>query len=150
VESIQHSSSNDASIVDSNMSYARRVAKYIVESGRIFEDLDISFPFGQVDLFKRVSEACKELGLQPVQGARVLAEFMEADVIETIVAKGSRKMRFRWKIGSLHEHFGASISSKLEPQFEFTESDMGLNDCDGSTRPPFKGAKLGVVAERKF
>lgn len=150
IESIKHSSSSDPSIVLSNMSWARRVAKHIIEDGRIFEDLDISFPFTVSDLFKRVGEVCKELGMRDVQGARVLAEFDDAGVLEKVVVQGQKKLRFTHKIGSLTDIFGAAISTPLDTRFEFKETDYGENDCDGSTRPPWKGARPGVVASTRF
>lgn len=150
IESIKLSSSNDPSIVDSNMSYARRIAKWIIEDGRIYEDLDISFPFTSSDIFKRVGEVCKEMGLQPVQGQRVLNEYIEADVVEQVNIKGARKFRFRWKIASLHERFGESISSALEARYEFTEEDYGINENDGTKRLPWRGQAKGVVQSHKF
>src|SRR5262249_6770174 len=58
VEDTSISSSNDARIVESNMSYARRVAKFIIEEGRIWEDLDISAPFTLAEFQKRVNDTC--------------------------------------------------------------------------------------------
>jgi hypothetical protein len=151
LESIRHSSSADAHIVLSNMSWARRIAKYIIEDGRIYEDLDITYPFTLPDFNKRVGEVCKELGMRDVQGARVLAEFQEAGVIEPIAIKGQRKLRFTHKIGELTERFGHAISVPLDARFEFNaEKDFGRNDCDESTRPVWKGQKPGVVAGSKF
>lgn len=145
VESIKHSSSNDAQIVVANMNWARRIAKHIIEDGRIFDDLDISFPFTVSDLNRRVAEVSQELGMRNVQGSRVLAEFENAGVIEKIVTGGMRKLRFTHKIGSLTELFGEAINAPMEPKFVFdAEKDYGRNDCDGSTRPAWKGAK-GIV-----
>lgn len=151
IESIKLSSSNDAQIVIGNMNWARRIAKYIVEDGRIFEDLDISFPFNASDLNKRVSEVSLELGMRNVQGARVMAEFENADLLERIVVQGMNKLRFKYKLGQLTEAFGAAISAPMESRFVFdAEKDFGPNTCDGSTRPPWRGAKKGIVAESKF
>lgn len=150
VESITHSSSTDPSIVVANMSWPRRIAKYIIEDGRIYEDLDITFPFAQPDLYRRVAEVCKELGLASVQGARVLQEFEAAGLIEKIVVQGQRKFRFKYKIGTLTEKYGEAISLELEPRFEFTEEDFGPNECDGSERIPWRGNKRGVVASALF
>jgi len=150
VESIKYSSSNDASIVMSNMNWARRIAKHIVEDGRIFEDLDITYPFTVNDLNRRVGELCIEMGMRGVQGSRVMAEFQQAGVLETVVTHGQKKLRFTHKLGSLVELISAAFGVKLEPHFVFDEKDMGPNDCDGSTRPSWKGSRKGVVQESKF
>lgn len=149
IESIKYSSSTESHIVLSNMNWARRVAKHIIEDGRIHEDLDISYPFTPPELFRRVGEVCRELGMPNVQGARILAEFDEAGLIEKVVCGGQRKMRFVCKIGELNKRYGETIGAPLEERFVFdAERDFGPNDCDGSKRPPWLGAKVGVVAGR--
>lgn len=151
LESIRYSSSGDATIVLSNMSWARRIAKYIIEDGRIYEDLDITYPFTLPDFNKRVVEVCRELGMQNVQGARVLAEYQDAGIIEPVAIKGQRKLRFTHKIGSLTDLFGKAISAPLDARFEFdAEADFGRNECDETTRPPWKGQKPGIVAGSRF
>jgi hypothetical protein len=145
VETIRHSSSTDAQIVLSNMTWSRRIAKYIIEDGRIHEDLDLTYPFTVSDLNKRVTEVSLELGLRNVQGARVLAEFEQAGVIEKVTLGGQRKLRFINKLGTTTDLFGAAISATLEPRFEFDkDADYGKNDCDGTTRPMWRGSKGGV------
>lgn len=148
IESIKHSSSGDSQIVLSNMNWARRVAKYIIEDGRIFEDLDITYPFAVSDLNKRVSEVSLELGLRNVQGTRVLAEFEAAGVLEKVVVKGQRFLRFTHKIATLTDMFGKAINAPMEAKFVFEPSDEGANDCDGSTRPRWKGARRGIVESK--
>lgn len=149
IESIKFSSSGDAKLVVSNMSWPRRIAKHIIEDGRIFEDMDISWPFFVTDLNKRVYEVGLELGLRNVQGSRVLAEFESAGVIEKFVTNGQRKLRFTHKIGSLTQIFSEAINAPLDSRFEFTDKDFGQNDCDGTKPIPWKGNKRGVVAEAK-
>jgi hypothetical protein len=149
IESIKYSSSGDASIVLSNMGWARRVAKHIIEDARVFEDLDITFPFTINDLNKRVAEVTRELGMSNIQGARVLAEYQSAGVIESIVIGGQKKLRFTHKIATLSKLYGDAISVPLEARYVFTEQDEGKNECDGSTRPVWKGAKKSVVAGYK-
>lgn len=148
IESIKHSSSTDEAIVMAGMNWARKIAKYIIEEGRIIEDMAIEYPFTPADLNRRVLELQHELGMRNVQGARVLAEFEQAGVIERVVVKGAKKLRFTHKIGTLTELFGAAISVKLQPQFEFNEDDYGLNDADGSRPLRWKGTRKGVVEER--
>jgi hypothetical protein len=150
VESIKHSSSTDSVIVTANMTWSRRIARFIIEEGRIFEDLDITYPFTASDLNRRVSEVGTELGLRNVQSARVISEFEQADVIEKVVVGGAKKLRFKHKLGTLTEAFGAAIGVELESHFILDKNkDYGPNDCDGSTRPPWKGNKRGVVQEAK-
>lgn len=149
IESIKHSSSSDALIVLNNMNYARRIAKAIIEEGRIFEDLDITYPFTLPDVNKKIAEVTMEMGLRNVQAARVMAEFEQAGVVERVAIGGQRKIRFTLKLGSLTDRFSAHIEAPMEPRFEFTESDYGPNECDGSTRPKWRGSKQGVVAEAK-
>lgn len=151
VESIRHSSSGDAQIVMSNMNWARRIAKHIIEDGRIFEDLDITYPFTVSDLNRRVYEASQELGLRNVQGARVLAEFEHAGVLEKITVQGMRKLRFTQKLGSLTTAFGEAIGAPMESRYVLDpEKDFGKNECDGSTRPAWRGQKPGIVAGSMF
>lgn len=150
VESIRHSSSTDTEIVLSNMGWPRRIAKFLIEDGRIYEDLDITYPFTVGDFNKRVAEVGIEMGLRGVQGQRVLAEFQSAGLVEPVVVHGQRKIRFKFKLGTLTEAAAVSFGVVMEPRFVFTEKDMGENTCDGSTRPPWRGNKMGVVQEAKF
>jgi hypothetical protein len=128
LENTNLSSSADSEIVASNMSWARRIAKYIIEDGRIVEDQDITMPFTLQDLGKRVSEVCKDLGMSSVHGQRVMAEFKETDLLEPYSEAGRNYWRFRWKLGTLTEKYGQAISVVLEPRFQFTDDDKGPND----------------------
>jgi hypothetical protein len=139
IENTENSAATDNDIVSSNMSYARRVAKFIVEDGRIVEDSDISMPFNVSDINKRVTEVCKDMGIMPVQGARVLAEFREAGLIEPHVENGRNMMRFKYKIATLTEKFGLTISATMEPRFQFTEDDSGDNNTTLASPKGWKG-----------
>jgi hypothetical protein len=139
VESIDYSSSNDSDIIASNMSWSRRVAKYIIEDGRIHEDLDITYPWTQADLNKRVVDVCRELGMQPINGMRVLTEYKDAGILETHVEDGRNYLRFTDRIGSLHQKFGHAISVVMEPRFQFAPDDYGKNECTAKDRPLWRG-----------
>lgn len=139
IEDTKFSSSADNDIISSNMSWARKVAKYIIEEGRIVEDCDISMPFAPGDLNKKVSEVCKEIGMLPVQGSRVLTEFKDAGVIEPYIENSRNMLRFKYKIGTLTEAFGRAISVTMEPRFQFTEEDMGDNDTTIAAPKGYKG-----------
>jgi hypothetical protein len=143
VESIKHSASTDEAIVTANMGWARRIAKAMIEDARVFEDLDISFPFTMAELSRRVGELAKEMSMNNVQPARVLNEFEQADVLEKIVVPGGiRKMRFKYKYGTLLDAFGEAIGAKLERNYEIdAEKDTGPNDNDGTKMTPWRGAK---------
>jgi hypothetical protein len=147
VESVEHSSSLDSEIIASNMSWARRVAKHIIEDGRIYEDLDLSYPFTISDLNRRVIEVCKELGFQPISGQRVLTEFLEADLIEDYFEKGRNYKRFIHKLGTATEMFGNAASAKMEPLFGYGEDDMGRNVTTLEDRPPWKGVNSRLMAK---
>lgn len=151
LESIKDSSSADHNVVLSNMGWPRRIAKYIIEDGRIHDDLDISFPFTVPELFKRVRDACQELGMRDVQGVRVMQEFEDAGVLEKVTIQSQKKLRFKYKHGTLLEVFGKVIGVALEQRFELdAEKDYGENDNDGSKRIVWKGSKLGIVAGSRF
>jgi hypothetical protein len=147
VESIDHSASNDSDIIASNMSWARRVAKYIIEDGRIHEDLDLSFPWVPADLNRRVVEVCRELGMQPINGMRVMTEFKDAGIIETYTEEGRNYIRFTDKIATIHDKFGAAISVVMEPRFQFTADDHGKNECTIKLRPLWKGRKETIYGK---
>lgn len=147
VESINYSSSNDSDIIASNMSWSRRVAKYIIEDGRIHEDLDISFPWSPADLNRRVVEVCRELGMQPINGIRVMTEFKEAGLLETYVEDGRNYLRFTDRIATIHEKFGTAISVVMEPRFQFKDTDYGKNDCTVKDRPLWKGKRETIYGK---
>lgn len=151
VESIKFSSSSDAAIVMNNMGWPRRIAKHILEDGRIHEDLDITFPFTISDLNRRVADVTKELGMSNVQAARVLHEFQAADLIEPVVVGGQRKMRFKYRLGTILKVYGSTISVPLEERYVLDpDKDFGENDCDGSKRPLWKGSRPGIVQASQF
>jgi Family of unknown function (DUF5906) len=139
IETTVGSASEDSDIVSSNMSWARRVAKYIIEDGRIHEDADISTPFNASHLNNRVNAICAELGMRGVQGQRVLDEFIDTGLLERHAENGKIYWRFRHKIGTLTAAFGDTISVTMEPRYEFTEADMGLNESTLASPLPWKG-----------
>ena len=147
LENTNLSSSADSDIVASNMSWARRIAKYIIEDGKIIEDSDISMPFTYQDLNKRVVETCKELGMGSVHGQRVLAEFREADLLEPHTENGRNYMRFKWKLGTLTEKYGLAISVVMEPRFQFTDADMGENDTTIANPKNWRGLNMRIFGK---
>lgn len=151
IESLEYSSSNDPEIVESNMSWPRRIAKYIIEDGRVFEELDITTPFMLPDLYKRVTDVCTEMGFSRVQGSRVHAEFKALGLIEEREVGGKNMLIFTHKIGSLHELFGAGAGVHMEPRFTFdAEKDYGPNDWAEKDRRMWRGGKQSVVAASRI
>jgi hypothetical protein len=139
VENVARSSGTDQHIVESNMAYPRRVAKHIVEEGRIWEDLDICAPFTMVEFNKRVSDSCASMGIRFVQPRYVFDEFMSAGVLEKWVNNGSKFWRFKYKIGTLSEMLGTAFGVTLESRFEFTAEDFGENTGDFVGAKPWRG-----------
>lgn len=140
IESIRHSSSTDSVIVEANLSWSRRVAKFILEEGRIFEDLSIEFPFTPADLNRRVNEVAKEMGLRSVQGQRVLSDFEEAGIISRY-SEGPRKLwRFTHKLGTTMDVYEKATGLKLHPQFEIGDDDVGPNETTTKDRLPWRGS----------
>lgn len=144
IENIEFSSSADNDIVASNMSWARRVAKYIIEDGRILEDSDLTMPFSMPDLNKRIVEVCKELGMLPVQAVRVLGEFKDAQLIESHVENSRNLLRFKYRLGTVTEMYGQAISVVMEPRFQFTDDDFGDNDTTLASPKSWKGLNRRV------
>lgn len=147
IEDTTHSSAADADIISNNMSWARRVAKYIIEDARIIEDSDISMPFTMTDLNKRVGEVAAELGMRSVQGQRVLSEFKDAGLLATHIENGRVMLRFKYKVATLTEKFSDAISVKLEPRFEYDESDVGENDTTLASPKGWRGLNRRVFGK---
>ena len=140
IEDNSISSATDAHIVESNMSHPKRVAKYIIEQGRIWEDMDISAPFTKDELFKRINDSCDLTGVKLRNREDVISEFRSADLLEFYIHAGTRMYRFKWKIGTLTEMFSEHIGAKLEPRFDFTADDFGENKCEFGEAKPWRGS----------
>jgi len=141
VESIKYSSSNDPIVVVGNMSWPRRIAKYMLEEARILEDMDICYPFTMSNFNERVAEVTRLLGFKTVQGQRVLHEFQDAGLIHRHVEGAKAYLRFTKKWGDTIDTFGAATGAPMEPQFEITENDRGMNDCTTDNRIVWRGSK---------
>jgi hypothetical protein len=141
IESIKYSSSNDEQIVNANMGWARRVAKFMLEDGRIYEDMAIEYPFTLNDLNRRVAEVSKEMGLKNVQGARVLAEFADAGLTERIIDGGKAVYRFKYRWGDIMDQFSAATGVTMNPHFEVTGEDRGVNEAKLADRLRWRGSK---------
>ena len=140
IENVAYSSGTDSHIVESNMSYPRRVAKHIVEEGRIWEDLDISAPFTMVEFNRRVSDTCDSMRLKFVQPRHVFDEFLSAGVIEKWSKDGAKFYRFKYRIGTLTDMMSKAIGVPLESRFDFVPDDYGVNESEFVGAKPWKGA----------
>jgi len=135
LENTALSSSNDKVIIESNMTYPRRVAKAIIEEGRIWEDLDLSAPFTQSQFNERVSNICDSMRIRFVQPREVMKELDDAGLIEPFTSDRRIMFRFKYKIGTVTEQFGLAIGVKMTPSFVFDADDFGENKSE------FIGAK---------
>lgn len=139
IENTDQSSGTDSRIIESNMSYARRVAKHIIEEGRIWEDLDISAPFTLSEFNKRVADTCDSMKIRFVQPRHVFDEFVGAGVIEAWVSGSNKFWRFKYKLATLTEMFGLAIGVMLESRFVFDDDDYGTNQSEMMGAKPWKG-----------
>jgi hypothetical protein len=139
IENVANSSGTDSHIVESNMAYPRRVAKAIIEEGRIWEDLDIAAPFTMVEFNKRVADICDSARIRYVQPRHVFEEFVSLGLIDKWIKDGGKYWRFKYKIGTLTELMSNAIGVQLESRFVFTDDDFGLNESELMGAKPWKG-----------
>jgi hypothetical protein len=140
IENTALSSGSDSHIIESNMSYARRIAKAIVEEGRIWEDLDISAPFTTAEFNKRVADTCESMRIRFVQPRHVFDEFVSAGLIESWASGSAKYWRFKHRIGTLTKEFGIAIGVELESRFIFIDEDFGPNTSEFLGAKPWKGS----------
>jgi len=140
IEDIRWSSSRDPDIMLHNISGPRKIAKAIIESGKLFPDMDISTPFTPDEFHKNVTELIKQMN-ESVRSAWVLDEFKKLDMIERVKAGNMTKLRFRWNIATLTEKFEHAIGIPLEAQFEFGPGDYGNNENVGQKPVQWKGMR---------
>ncbi|QIG66078.1 DNA primase-polymerase protein [Ochrobactrum phage vB_OspP_OH] len=146
IESISKSSASDKEIVDSNMSWARRVAKEMIEDGRVFEDLDITTPFNVHDFNTAVHRVAQTMGLGRVQGAQVLHELQQAGVITECMVGMQRKQKFTKELGGIMVDFAVATGITMEPRYELNqEKDFGENTWKEGDRRMWRGSKVTSV-----
>jgi hypothetical protein len=140
IESIKHSASLDQELVAANMRPSRRIAKMIIEEGRVHEDLAIEYFFNLTNLGARIEAISSALHIRPVRTDLVLAEWTEADLIE----RGRNGMWFKYRHATLVDKFGEAIGSPLDVSWDFQPEDYGDNDLSVKRRS-WRGARPGVV-----
>lgn len=131
IESLKYSSGGDEDVVKSNMSWARRVAKSIIESGYIAApDLALEFPFDQVSFSERVSTEVKTLGFRGVTPDAVMAELKLTGLLEEFSEgnrAGVRLHRFSKKWGDVLTAYSDAIGVTLTPYRVLAPEDYGNN-----------------------
>ncbi len=142
IESIQFSSSGDPEIAEANMSWARRVAKSILESGYVAaEDLDWSVPFDRARAVERIREEFPRVGVPNIDPSSVLREFTELGIWVAYSGGGPRGLRSRCNWGNSLKMFSEYTGVGVEPYRELVDSDYGENTEDFKSRKPRIGAR---------
>lgn len=133
IESLEHSSGNEPDVIESNMSWTRRVVKYIIESGYV-ADVGMSFemPFTRDNIVNRIEEATRALNFRNISHDQVIND-MRMTGMKSFMSKGVRMLRFDKKWGDVIHAFERSTGSVLEPYRDPLPADYGNNECDGST-----------------
>jgi len=139
IEDNSTSSANDSHIVESNMSNPKRIAKYILENDRIFEDIGIEEPFPIEELYKRIIDTCDMTGLRLRNRDDIFNEFKSADLVEWTLFKGRKLLRFKYRVGTLVDLFGDHIGMKFECNHTLSEQDYGENKCQMGEGKPWRG-----------
>lgn len=136
IESIKLSSSQDPEITGANMRPSRRIAKFILEEGRVIEDLSLEAPFNLKQMGDRITQVCETLHIKPVRTDLVVTEFKDAGILET----GGMTMVFKHRHETLIDLFAAATSIQIDKIYDFTDDDRGPNS-DAAKRKPWKGGK---------
>lgn len=145
VESIKYSSSLDEDLVSANMRPSRKMAKAIIEEGRIHDDLSLEFPFNTAHLGHRIDEMSAALHVRPIRTDLVIAEWTDAGLLDRTVTG----YVFKYKTGTLVDKFGAAINMTLQPRYELVPGDYGDN-TEPEKRVMWKAGRKGVVQGGKF
>jgi len=141
IEDTTDSAARDPKIMEGSASGPRRIAKLIIEEGRVFEDLDISTPFNKSKFIEYLEEKCKKLGELRIRGTYVFEEFENLALLEKFRAGAIVQYRFKWLHGTLIQKFAESTGLNMDSQFEFGPGDYGENTNEGTKPVPWKGAK---------
>jgi hypothetical protein len=142
VEDLTHSATRDEDVAREHLNNQQRVAKAILEGGRIHNDQDIAMPFWDSDLSQRVIAASKELGLTRVTIDQVLKEYIDAGLIKRPAA--GKPFLFDYKIAALQRIYGDKLGVPLHSHWTLEPNDDMPNDWrEGDAIEPWKGRKSG-------
>lgn len=147
VESLAYSSGQDEDVLKSNMSWARRCAKSIIESGYVTDvSLSIETPFDMATFARRVADESKLLGFHNLSPDAVYSEVKLTQLVQEYTEKNGRRMlRFARKWGDLIEAYEGVIGVKLSPYRVPDEDDAGVNELTLDDQPAKRRGRHGTV-----
>ena len=139
VEDLTHSAMRDEDVARSHLTNAQLVARIIIESGTIHGGWDIAMPFRDPEIFKRVQDLTKDMGIRGMRPMAVLDEFFNAGILGRM---GDGAYLFKWKMGGLQRLYGVYLGVKLHSQHPLEPNDDRPNDFKaGDSMEPWKGRK---------
>lgn len=142
IESIKHSSSSDPDIAEANMSWSRRVAKSILESGYVAaDDLAWEVPFDRARAAERVKQECERVGVPRLNPAEIIQEFMDAGIWVRYSSGPHRGMRSAMRWGDALDAYAATTGVVMDPYREPQPEDRGPNEEPFGSRKPRLGIK---------
>jgi hypothetical protein len=150
IENVAISSSTDKAVLESNVSWFRRIIRGILESGWIADSgLDWSTPFDKASLISRIQLEAKAQGLGPPNTSVVLREFelvVPLDNITEPYRNGNvRRMRTRNNWATCIDQFVATTHLEIHAYREFVPSDHGVNDSKSVPPKERLGAKPDLM-----
>ena len=147
IESLTYSSGQDEDVLKSNMSWSRRCAKSIIESGYITDvSSAIETPFDMATFARRVAEEAKLLGFHNLSPEAVYNEVRMTQLIEEYTeSSGRRMLRFSRKWGDLIESYEGVIGVKLSPYREVDSDDRGVNTATLDAPPAKRRGRHGTL-----
>jgi hypothetical protein len=138
VVDLTHSAVRDSTVARAHLTDRQIVAKTILESGVIHSGYDIAMPFQDPDLYQRVSNVVKELGIRRVAAEEVLSEWIAASLIER--PGPGEPYLFKFKLGALQRIYGDYLGVPLHSQWRLEPNDDMPNDWrQGDPLEPWKG-----------
>ena len=139
VEDLTFSAMRDEDVARSHLTNAQLVARIILESGTIHRGYDIAMPFRDPEIFKRVQDLTKEMGIRGMRPMAVLEEFFNAGILGRM-EDGAYLLK--WKIGGLQRLYGVYLGVKLHSQHPLEPNDDMPNPFKlGDPMEPWKGRK---------
>ena len=129
----------DEDVARSHLTNAQLVARIILESGTIHRGYDIAMPFHDQDIFKRVQDLTKEMGIRGMRPMAVLDEFFNAGILGRM---SDGAFLFKWKMAGLQRLYGVYLGVKLHTHHPLEPNDDMPNPFKlGDPMEPWKGRK---------
>jgi hypothetical protein len=140
LEDLTHSSRTDASVVQSTMSKARKIGRYIVADARVISGLDITAWFSSM----HVREAIKRWddARNKVEATQVIEDWKRSGVLDQ---EGGDLYKFKWGYGLLLQKLGEAHNLLLPGNHPTKPgSDWEPNDVRSTEgAPPWRGNRAG-------